>query len=152
MSQKNIIDGHILNIVQKDMVQEQSDLQQLLKSRGFDIPQPTLSRRLKKLHIAKIDGIYKVIETSPSHVPMILNMQYSDFGTIVLHTHPGNANGLAAYIDDKYVNFGTDDAKESGILGTLAGDDTVLVIVKNKEAMERVKSVLYELFPYVKEV
>ena len=62
MADKNIIENHILNIIQKEEVREQSDLQELLKSRGFDIPQATLSRRLKKLNIAKIGGIYKIID------------------------------------------------------------------------------------------
>jgi transcriptional regulator of arginine metabolism len=151
VADKNIIENHILNIIQKEEVREQSDLQELLKSRGFDIPQATLSRRLKKLNIAKIGGIYKIIDLGTSNLPVVLNMQISDSGIIVLHTHPGNANSLAAYIDHKYVDFSKDDAKNSGVLGTLAGDDTVLVVVKNQESMAVVKIVFYELFPYLKE-
>jgi len=152
VADKNIIDNHILNIIQKEEVREQSDLQELLKSRGFDIiPQATLSRRLKKLNIAKIGGIYKIIDFGLPHLPVVLNMQQSEYGIIVLHTHPGSANSLAAYIDHKYVDLSKEDAKNSGILGTLAGDDTVLVVIKNKESMEWVKATFYELFPYLKE-
>ena len=148
MAGKNNIENHILNIVQNEAVKEQSDLQELLKSRGYDIPQATLSRKLKKLNIAKIGGIYKIIEFGTS-LPIVLNMQVSDFGIIVLHTHPGNANGLAYYIDQKWVDFNKDTPKNSGILGTLAGDDTVLVVIKNKEFIEKVKNLFYELFPYL---
>jgi len=152
VADKNIIENHILNIIQKEEVREKSYLQELLKSRGFDIPQATLSRRLKKLNIAKIGGIYKIIDLGAGSLPVVLNMQVSDFGIIVLHTHPGSANGLAYYIDQKYVDFSEDESKSSGILGTIGGDDTVLVVVKNKESMAAVKTVFYELFPYLKEM
>lgn len=150
MSKKAAIDNHILNIVQKESIREQNDLQQILQARGYDIPQATLSRRLKKLNIAKVGGFYKVIDLGYSQIPPVLNMQISDFGIMVLHTHPGSANSLAAYIDYKYVDFVQEDTRNSGILGTLAGDDTVLVILKNKDAIEPVKNALYEIFSYLK--
>lgn len=47
MSYDNVLDGHILSIVQTQEIPEQIDLQNKLKERGYDIPQATLSRRLK---------------------------------------------------------------------------------------------------------
>ena len=149
MIEKDKIDRHIIAIVQNASIKEQSDLQDLLQERGYDIPQATLSRKLKKLNIAKIAGIYKIINMSTRNVPVVLNMQTSDFGIIVLHTHPGNANSLAAYIDEKYVDLNKSSAKHSGILGTLAGDDTVLVVMKNKEATENIMKTFSCLFPYL---
>jgi len=151
MSEKNIIDTHILNIIQKEVIREQGDLQVILKARGYDIPQATLSRRLKKLNIAKVGGFYKVIDFGLSTLPVVLNMQIAESGIIVLHTYPGNANNLAYYIDHKYVDLTRDETKNSGILGTIAGDDTVLVVVKNKAVMEQTKNIFYELFPYLKQ-
>lgn len=146
MSHNNTLEEHILNYVQKIDIREQSELQKLLKDRGFDIPQATLSRRLKKLNIAKIGGIYKIIELKRPNLPVVLNIQVSEFGLIVLHTHPGNANNLALFIDQKYVTLHPQHPKEYGILGTIAGDDTVLIIVKGKEDIDKVLKLLKEAF------
>ena len=146
------LDRHILNIVQNNEIKEQSDLQKMLKEMGQDVPQASLSRRLKKLKIAKISGVYKATEfisTNMSNIPMVLNIQVSEFGLIVLHTYPGNANSLAFFIDQKYVNYSQDNKKNLSILGTIAGDDTVLLIIKNKAGLDMVLDSLYKDFPYI---
>ncbi|MBI2785010.1 MAG: ArgR family transcriptional regulator [Legionella longbeachae] len=149
MSQDAALDGHILNIVQTERILEQIDLQNSLKKRGYTIPQATLSRRLKKLKIAKIEGIYQVVDFNIPNLPLVLNMQVSDYGLIILHTHPGNANSLAFFIDRKYVSYSPQNTQNSGILGTIAGDDTVLLIVKNKEQLQNVMDLLQDEFPYL---
>jgi transcriptional regulator of arginine metabolism len=150
MSLDTALDGHILNVVQTEEITEQIDLQNSLKERGYNIPQATLSRRLKKLKIAKIAGIYQVVDLNIPNLPIVLNMHVSDYGLIILHTHPGNANGLAFFIDRKYVSYSVLNNQNSGILGTIAGDDTVLVIVKNKEQLQDVIHLLHNEFPYLK--
>ncbi len=150
MSSKKVIENHIVSIVQNEFVREQSDLQDILKSRGYDIPQATLSRKLKKLNIAKVGGFYKIVDFSESSLPIVLNMKVSEFGLIVLHTHPGNANSLAYFIDQKYVNYTVDSDSESIILGTIAGDDTVVVIAKNKVALKEAQTLFRTIFPYLK--
>src|SRR5258707_125806 len=109
MLHDTVLDGHILNIIQNHDIFEQSDLQVILKERGYDTPQATLSRRLKKLKIAKVSGVYKVIEFAQPHLPLVLNMQVSESGLIVLHTQPGNANNLAYFFDQKYVTYSPKD-------------------------------------------
>lgn len=149
MSNDKLLDDLILSIVQTEAIAEQSDLQQSLNKRGYDMPQATLSRRLKKLKIAKVAGYYKVIDYNQPGLPLVLNIQLSDFGLIILHTHPGNANSLAYYIDRKYVSFSMQDHNNSGILGTIAGDDTVLLIIKSKVDQDKVFQLLREEFPYL---
>lgn len=149
MTYDNTIDGLILSIVQSQEIAEQLDLQKSLKSRGFDIPQATLSRRLKKLKIAKVAGIYQVVDFNLPSLPIVLNVQRSENGLIVLHTHPGNANSLAYFIDKKYVSLNSQNSKNSGILGTIAGDDTVLLICKSNKDMENVLQILHKEFPYL---
>jgi transcriptional regulator of arginine metabolism len=150
MSYDTVLDGHILNIVQNQDVHEQLDLQNYLKDRGYDIPQATLSRRLKKLKIAKVAGIYKVVDLNIPNLPLVLNIQVSEFGLIVLHTHPGNASSLAYYIDQKWVAYQPHSIKRSGILGTIAGDDTVILIIESKTHLKQVLALLHEEFPYMK--
>ena len=149
MRVKKIIENHILNIVQNETIREQSDLQNILKNRGYDIPQATLSRKLKKLNIAKVDGCYTIIKHNDSSLPVVLNMKVSESGIIILHTHPGNANSLAYFIDQKYVCYNVTDKDSVGIIGTIAGDDTVAIFVKNKTMLNRIKELFYDLFPYL---
>ncbi|WPX96533.1 arginine repressor [Candidatus Bandiella euplotis] len=146
----NVLDGHIFNIVQNHKIVEQSNLQQMLAGRGYNIPQATLSRRLKKLEIAKIDGVYKVMRFNQPHLPLILNLQVSEFGLIVLQTHPGQASSLAYFFDQKYVNYSQKTTHDNWILGTIAGDDTVLLIIKNRSCLDSVLNMLYVEFSYLK--
>ena len=150
MSYDNVLDGHILSIVQTKEILEQVDLQKQLKERGYDIPQATLSRRLKKLKIAKVAGIYRVVDLTMPSLPLVLNLQISDSGIIVLHTHPGSASSLGSFIDRKYVSFSPQSANNSGILGTIAGDDTVILIIRSKAESKNVLRALQEEFPYLK--
>ena len=125
------------------------ELQNLLEKNGYNVPQATLSRRLKKLKIAKVQGIYKLIDFSLPRNPQILNIKVSEFGSIVLHTHPGHAPSLAYIIDRKYVSFSPQDlSKERGILGTIAGDDTVLIVIRGKSDVKNVLNILSEEFRY----
>lgn len=152
MSQDAALDGHILNIVQTETIAEQVDLQNILKHRGYNIPQATLSRRLKKLKIAKVGGTYQVVDFNIPNLPLVLNMSVSDYGLIVLHTHPGNANSLAFFMDRKFVSFSPQNVHNSGILGTIAGDDTVLLIIKSKGQLQQVIELLHNEFPYLKKI
>ncbi|WP_265022101.1 arginine repressor [Wolbachia endosymbiont (group A) of Icerya purchasi] len=145
----NTLGEHILNIIQNHEILEQSDLQTLLKKRGYNISQATLSRKLKELKIAKVAGMYKVIDINQYRLPLILNMQISDFGLIVLHTQPGQASSLAYFLDQKYVIYSLNNSKNIGIIGTIAGDDTVLLIIKSKAELNKVLQSIYKTFPYL---
>ena len=149
MSHDNLLDSLILTIIQTQNIIEQSELQQSLKHRGYDIPQATLSRRLKKLNVAKVAGAYKIIDYNQPGLPLVVNIQVSDYGLIVLQTHPGNANSLAYFIDRKYVTYNPQKPTNSGILGTIAGDDTVLLIIKNKHNLGKIMGLLKADFPYL---
>ncbi|KTD52940.1 arginine repressor [Legionella quateirensis] len=149
MSRDAVLDGHILTIVQSSKIAEQMELQQYLKARGYDVPQATLSRRLKKLNIAKVSGVYKVVDFKSSNLPLILGINISEYGLIVLHTEPGNANSIGYYIDQKYVDYHSFENKDSGILGTIAGDDTILLIIKSKNYLDKVVHLLKSEFPYL---
>ena len=149
MTHDGLVDDLILSIVHSEVIAEQSELQVSLKKRGYEIPQATLSRRLKKMNIVKVNGFYKIIDYKQPGLPLVLNIQISEFGLIVLQTHPGNANSLAYYIDRKYVSYTIQEHCNSGILGTIAGDVTVLLILKSKEEQTSVYALLLEEFPYL---
>lgn len=149
LAHDQVVDGHIVHIVQQQEIKEQSHLARELQKRGFDLPQATLSRRLKKLNVVKVGGAYKVLSQPTAVLPQVLSVKKSDFGFLVLHTHPGNANSLAYYFDQKYVAYHENEKTDSHLLGTIAGDDTVLVLLKNAQSADIVLSLLRADFPYL---
>ena len=99
------------------------------------MPQATLSRRLKKLNIAKVSGIYQIIKQSTLN-PIIKITEVSP-NLLIINTIPGNANSVAYIIDDEFVSD-----QLYGILGSIAGDDTIFVAVNPKQfdvAVEQLK-------------
>ena len=73
--------------------------------------------------------------------PPIYKIDAAEPNLLVLHTHAGYASSLAENIDRALT-----DLEGSGVLGTIAGDDTVLLIVQNKEALQKIFSHLQEKF------
>jgi transcriptional regulator of arginine metabolism len=142
-------DDLILEAVKNENISHQNELVAKLKSIGLDIPQSTLSRRLKKLGIAKINNHYIVVESRHRMQVPILSMKISQPNIIILHTLPGHANTLATQLDDK-ISFDKNpqaDTSYNNLCGTIAGDDTVLVISDGtKSGLEKLKREIEEDF------
>jgi transcriptional regulator of arginine metabolism len=116
-----------------------------LKKRGIKATQATISRDLQEMGIVKTrisPGVYRyeIIDKVPEGVlwaklqiffDNFVNDIKSTHNQILIKTTPGNANGVASLIDHIELNE---------ILGTIAGDDTVLVIldsIKNRKLVEK---------------
>ena len=130
----------IRNIVAEKNVQNQEDLQSLLKEAGFDVTQATLSRDLRELQIVKVhDPRYGYryelpadsrtqapVRTANFNIDSVRSIEFSG-GKAVIKTYPGFADPVASIIDNNIKN---------GIMGTIAGDDTVLVIMRDSARWE----------------
>jgi transcriptional regulator of arginine metabolism len=131
----------IVQLIENNRVGSQEDLLTLLEAAGFKTTQATLSRDLKALKVAKQpdqDGGYVYVLPDQQASPEELEGNYGDFplsGIIsmefsgnmaVIKTRPGFANGIASVID----SHGPFE-----ILGTIAGDDTILLI--NRDSISR---------------
>jgi transcriptional regulator of arginine metabolism len=122
----------ILELVDHEVVTSQEMLQRRLKTRGVSATQATISRDLKDLGLLKRagDGAYgrpgqegSSPETMMAHLQRVAVRSLSRAARVdqlvVLRTPPGEAQHLALAIDR---------ADFPGVVGTIAGDDTVLVI------------------------
>lgn len=119
----------IKEVVSENSIYNQEDLLKILKDRGFELTQATLSRDLKRLKITKIpteSGEYcysintNIITNKKDEIKIIGNNSLEFSGQLaVLKTRSGYAGGIAAEIDDR---------ASDAILGTIAGDDTILII------------------------
>ena len=142
-------------IISSQQLGSQDELLNALQKEGFKLTQATLSRDLKQLKVAKAatmggnyiyvlpnDTMYKRVST-PSNIREM--MQVPGFVSInfsgnmgVIKTRPGYASAIAWNIDRSSL---------PPILGTIAGDDTIFIIVKEGYTSDNVVEVLKEVIP-----
>ena len=128
MSTKNERLEAIRRIINEELIYNQEQLMKLLNEKGFGVTQATLSRDIRQLKVAKVHDasgmyIYRLPEQTlmnggVSQESATPNIEFSG-NLAVIKTRPGYAMAIASDID-------THAPKE--ILGTIAGDDTILVI------------------------
>ena len=135
----------ILDIIQAGPVFSQDELAARLREAGISSTQATLSRDLKALRISKVPGEGYVVPArgrslSVDFTSGILRIQFSaNLG--VIRTRPGLANAVAVLIDNHMVH---------SVLGTIAGDDTILLILREGSTPEVILDALTPLFPEIK--
>lgn len=119
------MDDALIQIIKSHKVKSQEDLQARLKKKGVVMTQSTISRALTRLNIAKVNGIYSLpaISAGDSTVVDFLEVRASGDTLLVLKTTPGNASRVAYILDN---------ARIDGVVGSLAGDDTIFVAVETK--------------------
>lgn len=134
----------IKEIVTQQAIGNQDELLKLLKEKGYSLTQATLSRDLKRLKITKIPndlGEYRYALPSSiyshgkrSETKIIGNNSLAFSGSLaVLKTRSGYAGGIAAEIDENASN---------AILGTIAGDDTILIIPREGFTRDEITAIL----------
>jgi len=142
--------GKILEIIDKYDIETQEELIARLRDAGFDVTQATVSRDIRELKLTKIlsaDGKYKYVlhkAGKNSNVPnykstlsaSITSIDHAQ-NLIVIKTYPGMAQAIAAILDSAHIK---------GVMGSVAGDDTILVAVREAEvsalACEEIKKLL----------
>ena len=135
----------ILEIIQSGPVYSQDELALRLREQGISSTQATLSRDLKSLKISKVPGEGYVIPArgramSADFSTGILRILFSG-NLAVIRTRPGLANAVAIVIDGQMI---------FPVLGTIAGDDTILLILREGTSPNEVLDALTPLFPEIK--
>lgn len=144
----------IRKVIQEGNVRSQDDLLVELKAKGFDMTQATLSRDLKEMQIAKVPHPAKgYVYVFPERETKIMEKNQINFladgfrdlrfsgNLAVLRTQPGYASSFAAVIDK---------ANSWEILGTVAGDDTILIIQKEGISKLDLINALIAIMPNLK--
>jgi len=128
--------GQILQAIQRKTIWTQDELAQELAAAGISATQATLSRDIQELGLAKTkDGYRQVAAAAPATMVATAAAEHlRDVrvaqNLLVLKTPPGNANALAVALDHE---------AWPEIVGTLAGDDTVLVIALDNATAARLR-------------
>ena len=149
MNQKSKRLSIIRKIIRSEYISSQEELIKRLEECGVQVTQSTLSRDLKYMHVAKVPhkekGYIYVLPNnsrddlviSPNITDNITNIAFSG-NMCVISTKPGYASAISVPIDNKGINE---------ILGTIAGDNTILLILRDGFDMESLMEQLYMLFP-----
>lgn len=132
---KNARQTAILSIIEHNDIETQEELASRLRAMGIVVTQATVSRDIKELRLLKVlspNGSYKYATADKAEhgvserfvrmfIDSVLSIAYSD-NIIVIKTLSGSANAAAEAIDSM---------RWPEVLGTMAGDNTILVIVRS---------------------
>ncbi len=134
----------IAQLITESRITNQQQLVTLLRQQGVNVTQSTLSRDLEEMAVAKVrdgtgDAVYKVsgtvISISPPEEALrrVLREWVASVDSagnlVVVHTPPGCAHVVAAALDR---------ARLEQILGTVAGDDTILLVARDQRDADQV--------------
>ena len=140
--------AQILDLIDKSAISSQEELRQLLSTRGIQSTQATLSRDLKDLGLVKRagDGAYTRpgkettggvnIEHLRRAVATLVRAIERVESLIVVRTDPGQANSLAVLMDRTQL---------AEVAGTIAGDDTILIVCRGADAASTLEGTLKEM-------
>ena len=142
----------ISEILRFQVMGSQEELLDLLREKGYDVTQATLSRDLKVMKVAKTplsNGAYKYV-LPPQIKPIsdeLSSLNFTSHGAVLsldfsghlalVKTKPGYASAIAWDIDSRASNE---------VLGTIAGDDTVLLIPRDGVTREEIMKVINLIF------
>lgn len=131
----------ILDLIEKEEISTQEELTEKLKKKGFKVTQATVSRDIKELKLIKVHSdakgnkyshvtneisknntessakLYVIIAEAVSSIDYANNI-------VIIRTIQGMAQGVA---------FAIDNLHQEGVMGTIAGDDTIMIVTKNEE-------------------
>ena len=134
----------VKEIVDRLVIRTQDELAEALRAEGIDVTQATVSRDIKEMMLVKVptgDGNYRYAFPSDHNATVsvarlektfqdsVLSVNSSG-NIIVLRTLPGTAQAVAYVLDN---------VRWPEIIGTVAGDDTIFLVVKPEKVVETVK-------------
>ena len=140
MANKRERQGAIRELISARSVRSQEELRRLMLQRGWDVTQSTLSRDLREMRVARVpdaDGAHYTLTgtVEESGLPSLESLLPPLFDRVdgvgelvVLRTVPGGAQSIAVALDGE---------DWPDVLGTIAGDDTILIVCRSSGARER---------------
>ena len=142
---KRLRHNAILELIRSGEVTSQDDLMRGLKGREIEVSQSTLSRDIQELRLAKSGGVYTVVDaepvkTSEDTLRRIMREFLVDIDVaqniVVMKTGPGHASTVSQALDD---------AGWPESIGSIAGDNTVFVVVRSPQAGKKFEKRLRQM-------
>lgn len=150
---KNKRQEKIVSLITRYEIETQEELIGMLYKEGFQVTQATVSRDIRELKLTKVltgRGSYRyTVSTKSDNVPSIkfnralvnsiVGVDYA-LNNIVIKTYPGLATAVAT---------GLDSIDSNDILGCVAGDDTIIMVVKTEDAAKDISARIHALLDSV---
>jgi transcriptional regulator of arginine metabolism len=128
----------ILKLISSKQIAKQDELAEFLEKKGFAVTQSSVSRDLDELGIIKVNGFYAIPQKPKNAIAFgLLELRTAGENLIVAKCESGLASAVAVRIDS---------ANISEIVGTIAGDDTIFIAVKDKNEQRAVIKQIWEIF------
>ena len=127
----------ILELISTHALRTQEEVAELLAREGWEVTQSSVSRDISALRLVKVGGVYQrprlradtSVDPDERRIAEgVIGIDPAGDALVVLHTPPGEANRVGAALDR---------LAWPEVVGTLAGDDTIFVAVRDREAQRR---------------
>jgi transcriptional regulator of arginine metabolism len=126
----------ILSLIQAKPIGTQEDLRALLEKTGVAATQSSVSRDLEELGIVKQHGHYTLPRANGASARGLLSLDQAGDSLVVARTLPGLASAVAVEIDA---------AALAEVVGTIAGEDTIFIAVRDAKAQRAVVKQVWQL-------
>ncbi len=127
----------ILSLIQGRPIGTQEDLRVLLERAGVPATQSSVSRDLEELGVVKQHGFYTLPRTNGGPRRGLLSLDQAGDSLVIARTVPGLASAVAVEIDA---------ARIQEIIGTIAGEDTIFIAVRDAKEQRAAIKGIWELF------
>ena len=127
----------ILDLIRAKNIARQEELTSMLSDAGFAVNQSSVSRDLIELGVVKVNGFYALPQPDAARNFGLIDLNSAGENLIVARCEAGLASAVAVRIDR---------AKIAEIVGTIAGDDTIFIAVKEHKAQKTAVKKIWETF------
>ena len=126
-----------MSLIRAKPIGTQQELKAMLERAGMPATQSSVSRDLEELGVVKHRGHYAMPRANGAAARGLLSLDLSGDNLVIARTEPGLASAVAVQIDSAAI---------AEIVGTLAGEDTIFVAVREQKAQRVVMKKIWELF------
>ena len=127
----------ILSLIRARPIGTQEDLRDLLERSGVAATQSSVSRDLEELGVVKHHGHYTLPRTNGAPTRGLLSLDQAGDSLIIARTVPGLASAVAVEIDAAAI---------AEIVGTIAGEDTIFIAVRDAKSQRSATKEIWNLF------
>jgi transcriptional regulator of arginine metabolism len=127
----------ILSLIQAKPIGTQEDLRALLEQTGVPATQSSVSRDLEELGVVKHHGHYTLPRTNGAAARGLLSLDHAGEALIIARTVPGLASAVAVEIDGAAI---------PEVVGTIAGEDTIFIAVRDGKTQRVAVKEIWKLF------
>lgn len=135
--QKSLRQKKLLSLIKAKPFGTQAELRDHLERAGVPTTQSSLSRDMEELGIVKHRGHYTTPRANGAATRGLLSLDLAGENLVIARTEPGLASSVAVEVDGAAI---------SEIVGTLAGEDTIFVAVRDPKAQRAVMKKIWKLF------